>query len=279
MKNLASPFSSRLRSRPARMARRVAAALAVASALGSSLPAAASSVQINYAGTLTSVSGSRLVDFFGSGGVPSVGAQFTGGFRFDLATPDTVAASSQAVFSGGNSLFYVDFGLDANGQARRFEQNLALPYNHAEVGNDISVAGSPQYDVWTAYGQLANNAGYEYVETGMVLLSFLLSSLGDDSFPTSLPSLAGFTNAGGCDPGGAGAALGLSCARDMEFHAKQNRGGDPYAIYDDVDIYGTINEMVLQRVNNVPEPGTVAVVLPALLGLAALRRKQGPGVS
>lgn len=58
------------------------------------------------------------------------------------------------------------------------------------------------------------------------------------STPRWWPSLddpARFTHAGGCDPGGAAAAAGFSCARDMEFHARKDRGGDPFNIYDDAD--------------------------------------------
>lgn len=245
------------------------AALACGAALLASQPAAADFIKVSYAGVLTDVSGSLLADYFGAGNAPVVGGAFTGGFLFNRATVDANANPDIGFYSGGNSLFNVDFGLDGNGQQRRYEQDPALPYNQGEVGNDVSFNGWPQYDVWTAYGQLGNDKGYEYVETGMVLLSFLLSALGSDDVPTGLVDFEDFTYAGGCDPNGAGAAAGLSCARDMEFHAKKSRGGDPSNIYGDADIYGFITEMVIERLpdHRVPEPGSLALVLPALLGL------------
>lgn len=261
-----------------RLKTRLCAALAFVGALGLSQPAAADSMKISYAGKLTSVSGSMLSDFFGAGNAPAVNSPFTGGFIFNLSTPDSIPASNQALYSGGNSQFYVDFGLDGNGNPRKYVQNIALPYNQGEVANDISVGGSPLYDVWTAYGQLDNSQGYEYVETGMVLLSFLLSSLNSDNFPTGSLNPADFTGAT-CDPNSAGANAGLSCARDMEFHAKKDRLGDPYNIYGDADIYGFIEEMVIERFadGTVPEPTSSALVLSSLLGLAAVRRRKRAG--
>jgi hypothetical protein len=273
------PSSHPLRGlRPVRSLRRLGAALGMAASLLAPAVASADAIKVFYAGVLTSVAGSQLADFFGGVEIPTVGSNFTGGFIFDLNTPDSDAAPNVAVYSGGNSSFFIDFGLDSNGMPRQYQQDLALPYNHGEVGNNFSDGSKPAHDVWTAYGQLANNKGYEYVETGMVLLSFFLDSLMVNGFP--LPGQLNpdhFTLAGGCDPGGVGAAAGLSCARDMEFHAKKDRGGDPFNIYGDVDIHGFITALGMERLTGggqLPLPGSLALVLLALstASLASTRR-------
>jgi hypothetical protein len=230
---------------------------------------------ISYAGQLTWVSGSALSDFFGgAGNTPTVGSTFTGGFVFDLGSPDTNPAPNSALFKGANSKFYVDFGLDAQGQQRRYEQDISLPYNQGEIGDNVSPYGDGvAYDVWTAYGQLANSQGYEYVETGMVLLSFMLDSLTGDGFPFGL-NPADFTLAGGCDPNNVSAGGVYSCARDMEFRAKQNLQGDPNNIYGDVDIYGFIQEMAISRQpSQVPEPASLWLVLAGASALGWCRRR------
>jgi len=255
-------------------AKALAASVVAASSFCCSMPALAALVQISYAGQLTDVSGSMLGDFFGPEPVltPAVGSTFKGGFIFNLNTPDSNAASNVALYTGGNSQFYVDFGLDANNNSRKYVQDINLPYNHGEVGNDVSVGGSPTYDVWTAYGQLANTKGYDYVETGMIFVSFYLNSLLSGSFPDSV-ILADFVLPD-CDPSSV-SGNGFSCARDMEFHAKKDASGNN-GIYGDVDIYGRINEFAITRIqdNQVPEPGTLALAIAGLAGVGYVRRKR-----
>ncbi|WP_284620607.1 hypothetical protein [Aquabacterium humicola] len=253
--------------------RRLSAIITFIGAFACAKPASAELLKVTYSGTLHSVSGEMLEDFFGVANSPTVGGYFKGGFVFDRDTPDSVAASNSALYMGGNSQFFVDFSPGA------FVQNSGLPYNQSEVANDYSESGGPAYDLWTAYGQLYNAQGYEHVETGIVLLSLLLDAIHSDAVPLGV-DLTKF-ELPECDLNGAGQAANIFCSNHMEFHAQKIY--NPLNIYGDVDIYGHIDSLAVEQVptGEIQEPGSLPLALIGGLALivprAASRRPAACG--
>lgn len=215
-------------------------------------------VEVAYSGVITSVTSHPLF------GALQVGDSFWGGFRYNLATPDTDVRSGFGYYENSNTQFFVDFGA---GKGGLFSQSGNQTYNNIQIGNDRTDAGNEPFDGFYAYGNM-EVAGYSYVESGISLQS-MLNPLSSEGLPMSGLDWSKFLGAAGGPHSSAGIVMGAA----MEFHAIFGDGCTEQW-YDDCSgsAYGEITQISVRSV--VPEPGSALLVLTGFCGIALFARRR-----
>lgn len=213
----------------------------------------AQTVNLTFSGKIVETSHHPLM------GSLQVGDVFTGGFSYDLLTPNTDPRAGFGFYNGAISGLFLDFGA---GKGGLFSQSGPQTYNNVQIGDDRQDYGFEPFDGFYAYGNMSV-PGYSYTEGGLSLAS-MLNPLANAALPQGIDWSKFLGTAGGPhgDPS-------LTMGAFMEFHSVFGQGcGPDQGFVDDcaANVYGELTQIAV-----VPEPATLALFAAGLFMLVIPR--------
>lgn len=240
---------------------RHATATLVAAVSIAASPAHAQWVSVTYSGKITSATPHAPISGL------AIGDTFTGGFLYNLGTPNSSGSPDVGFYQNANAGFFVDFG---PGKGGLFAQSGPQTYNNVQIANNTTAYGAQPFDGFYAYGNM-QVAGYSYVESGISLQS-LLNPLSSNGLPAAGIDWSKFLGAAG-GPYAENPAIKMGAG--MEFHAVFADGCGPDKGFADdcaASAYGEITAITATTVT--PEPATVALMAAGLAAVAAITSRK-----